>query len=158
MKLQYKIHYTKEDLTNIRQCHAICNYSMRLSINELTTIYSTVTCKRCLKMLDKQNKQTLKSCQTAVEDLINKPKHYNIGKIQAINYITDKKLDFTDGNVVKYISRAKHKGTELSDRQKTIWYAIKGLILLVGKDKALNAVVQTIKHFEDDETNDKNMS
>lgn len=49
-------------------------------------------------------------------------KHYNTGKIEVIDFINDQKLNFNLGNVVKYISRAKHKGSELQDLKKALDY------------------------------------
>ena len=31
-------------------------------------------------------------------------------------------MNFNIGNVIKYITRAKHKGTELQDLKKALWY------------------------------------
>lgn len=57
---------------------------------------------------------------------IEHPAHYNIGKIEAIDYIEDQKLNFHLGNVVKYISRAGHKATPddtaMQDLAKAKWY------------------------------------
>lgn len=50
------------------------------------------------------------------------PKHYNYGKIEVIDVIEDWKLGFHDGNAVKYIGRAKHKGNFRLDIEKAIWY------------------------------------
>lgn len=55
------------------------------------------------------------------KEMINHPQHYNQG-IEAIDYIESHKLSFCLGNVVKYITRAKHKGTELQDLKKASWY------------------------------------
>ena len=55
------------------------------------------------------------------KEMINHPIHYNQG-IEAIDYIESHKLSFCLGNVVKYITRAKHKGTELQDLKKASWY------------------------------------
>jgi hypothetical protein len=55
-------------------------------------------------------------------DLVNHPAHYTQGKIETIDFIEDKQLDYHLGNVVKYITRAKHKGTELQDLKKAQWY------------------------------------
>lgn len=48
------------------------------------------------------------------EDNVNKPGHYTFGKIEVINYIRDKMSPeefqgFCMGNVLKYVSRHKHK-------------------------------------------------
>lgn len=56
------------------------------------------------------------------KDMVNKPLHYNQGKIQPIDFIEDQGLGFSDGNAVKYIARHKHKGTAIQDLEKAIWY------------------------------------
>lgn len=48
-------------------------------------------------------------------DMVNHPSHYTVGEIEVINYIRDKlsPAGFTDyciGNVLKYVSRWRHKG------------------------------------------------
>ncbi len=55
-------------------------------------------------------------------DNINHPSHYNTGKIEVIEYIEDKNLNFHLGNVIKYISRAGKKGDALEDLKKAQWY------------------------------------
>lgn len=55
------------------------------------------------------------------KEMINHPSHYNQG-IEAIDYIESHKMNFCIGNVIKYITRAKHKGTELQDLKKASWY------------------------------------
>lgn len=56
------------------------------------------------------------------EDPVNNPSHYKKGKIETIDFIEDKTLDYHLGNVIKYITRAKHKGKELEDLKKAQWY------------------------------------
>ena len=61
----------------------------------------------------------------AVDDAVTHPSHYTDGKIEVIDFIRDKKLDFCRGNVVKYISRAGKKGDkskELEDLKKARQY------------------------------------
>lgn len=55
-------------------------------------------------------------------DPVNKPKHYNQGKIQPIDFIHDQKLDFNLGNAIKYIARAPYKNNYKEDLEKAIWY------------------------------------
>lgn len=55
-------------------------------------------------------------------DNVNHPKHYTTGNIEVIDYIEDKELGYHLGNVVKYISRAEHKGKPLEDLKKAQWY------------------------------------
>lgn len=56
--------------------------------------------------------------------------HYKQTSIEAIDVIEDWNLDFNQGNIVKYIARAKHKGTELQDLRKIAWYAARAIALL----------------------------
>jgi hypothetical protein len=52
--------------------------------------------------------------------------HYRTTKIQALSVIDDWGLDFAAGNVVKYLQRCPHKGTEHSDAIKALWYMAYG--------------------------------
>lgn len=62
-------------------------------------------------------------------DPVNHPSHYEV-----IDFILDKKLNFTRGNAVKYISRAgkKDKSKEIEDLQKAAWYINKEIQRLQG--------------------------
>ena len=55
-------------------------------------------------------------------EAVDHPAHYNTGKIEVIVAIEDWGLDFHCGNVVKYVARAKHKGSFLQDLRKASWY------------------------------------
>ena len=48
--------------------------------------------------------------------------HYSQGTIQPVEYILANALGFCEGNVVKYITRYKHKGTPLDDLRKAREY------------------------------------
>jgi hypothetical protein len=56
------------------------------------------------------------------EDTVNHPKHYTFGTIEVITVIEDWQLGFHEGNCIKYIARAKHKGNELENLKKAQWY------------------------------------
>ena len=53
---------------------------------------------------------------------VNHPGHYNKGKIEVIDAIEEWGLGFNDGNVIKYVSRHKHKDKPLEDLEKARWY------------------------------------
>lgn len=55
---------------------------------------------------------------------VSHPAHYNQGKIEVIEFIEDKNLNFHLGNAVKYIARAGKKDPkkEREDLEKAIWY------------------------------------
>ncbi len=50
------------------------------------------------------------------------PPHYNATPVEPIVVIEAWGLGFCLGNTVKYIARAKHKGSELEDLKKAAWY------------------------------------
>jgi DNA-binding CsgD family transcriptional regulator len=54
-------------------------------------------------------------------DPVNHPAHYKKGGIEVIDFIEAKQLGYHLGNVVKYISRAYHKGG-MEDLLKAQWY------------------------------------
>lgn len=55
-------------------------------------------------------------------DLVNHPPHYTTGGIETIDFIEAKQLSYNLGNVVKYITRADHKGNRKQDLMKARWY------------------------------------
>lgn len=55
-------------------------------------------------------------------DNVNHPPHYKTGGIETIDFIEAKSLNYNLGNVVKYITRADHKGNKLEDLKKAQWY------------------------------------
>jgi hypothetical protein len=65
-----------------------------------------------------------------MSDVVNHPKHYTTGKIEVIDFIEDKELNFNLGNVVKYVARTGRKKTSgksleakaLEDLKKAQWY------------------------------------
>lgn len=54
--------------------------------------------------------------------MVNHPRHYSAHGIEPIDYIESHDLNFNLGNVIKYVSRAPYKGTELEDLKKAKWY------------------------------------
>lgn len=65
----------------------------------------------------KQNKEIM-------NDIVNHPSHYTDGKIEVIEFIEDKNLNYHKGNAIKYICRAgkKDPSREIEDLQKAEWY------------------------------------
>jgi len=55
-------------------------------------------------------------------DAVNHPPHYKAGGIETIDFIEAKSLNYNLGNVIKYITRADHKGNKLEDLRKAQWY------------------------------------
>ena len=55
-------------------------------------------------------------------DNVNHPSHYKVGGIETIDFIEAKSLSYNLGNVIKYLTRADHKGNKLEDLKKAQWY------------------------------------
>jgi len=64
-----------------------------------------------------------------LKDNIN-PKHYKQGKIEVVDFILDQKMNFLEGNIIKYVSRYKLKNG-IEDLIKAHWYLTK----LIGEKK-----------------------
>lgn len=60
-------------------------------------------------------------------DMVNHPPHYKAGGIETIDFIEAKELSYHLGNVVKYVSRADHKGNKLEDLKKAQWYLARAI-------------------------------
>jgi hypothetical protein len=60
--------------------------------------------------------------KTSVKDNVNHPAHYKVGGIETIDFIEAKQLSYNLGNVVKYLTRADHKGNRKEDLLKAQWY------------------------------------
>lgn len=60
-------------------------------------------------------------------DVVEKPKHYNLGKIECIDAIESATINKTGlmavctGNVIKYVWRCEEKNG-LEDMKKALWY------------------------------------
>lgn len=68
--------------------------------------------------------KSIKSNSTSLKKncLIKHPKHYCIGEIEVIDFIRDWKLDYCEGNVIKYLCRYKYKDNPLQDLLKCRQY------------------------------------
>lgn len=61
---------------------------------------------------------------TPVNDPVNHPSHYTDGRIEVIDFIEDKGLNFHLGNTVKYVARVgkKDPSRAVQDLEKARWY------------------------------------
>lgn len=103
---------TEEEMEGIDR--ALCASLGILTLSELNPALQKEIHKRLFHPAPRKQK-----CDT-----VNHPSHYTDGKIEPIDYIEDKGLDFHLGNAVKYISRAgkKDPATKVEDLKKAVWY------------------------------------
>jgi len=74
------------------------------------------------KALESRIEQMQEPLYTVISDPIN-PDHYKQHNgIETIDFIEACDLNYRLGNVVKYVSRANHKGNYLEDLKKARWY------------------------------------
>lgn len=81
----------------------------------------TISCKECNKYFANED-YGFKEISKDEVDMVNHPQHYSAHGIEPIDYIESHDLNFNLGNVIKYVSRAPFKGTELQDLKKAKWY------------------------------------
>ena len=75
-----------------------------------------------------QRKAKIRMMQGGEEkETVNHPPHYKVGGIETIDFIEAKGLDYCLGNVVKYITRADHKGNKIEDLRKAQWYLTRAI-------------------------------
>lgn len=69
------------------------------------------------------------------KEAVDHPSHYNKGKIEVIEAIEDWNLNFSEGNVIKYVARHRFKNEPLEDLRKAQWYLTR---LIENLEKNLN--------------------
>jgi hypothetical protein len=57
-----------------------------------------------------------------IKETVNHPEHYNKTALEVIDAIEQWDLNFSEGNVVKYLIRHRHKENPLEDLKKAKWY------------------------------------
>ena len=107
-------------------------------LKEIRENHSNIICSRCSGLracllmagFNIEYMVSVKECSDFkpmdAVDNVNHPKHYTEGKIECIDYIEDKLTDeeyrgYIKGNVLKYITREKHKNGD-EDLRKAKWY------------------------------------
>lgn len=86
------------------------------------------------KLSGVEKAKLIREVNKSSEDPVNLPSHYRQGKIEVLDFIEDQKLDFHEAQVLKYVVRARHKGNELQDLQKALFYLNRKIAILEGKN------------------------
>lgn len=83
-------------------------------------------------------------------DNVNHPAHYTDGKIEVIDFIEDKNLNYHRGNAVKYIARSgkKDPAKEIEDLQKASWYINREIDRLMASSKPVTPITTEDKPVE----------
>lgn len=56
------------------------------------------------------------------KEMVDHPDHYQSTKMEVIDVIEAFNLNFSRGNVLKYLLRAGKKSDEIEDLKKAMWY------------------------------------
>tara|TARA_R100000781_G_scaffold85471_1_gene52652 strand:+ start:867 stop:1091 length:225 start_codon:yes stop_codon:yes gene_type:complete len=61
------------------------------------------------------------------EDMVNQPPHYRVGSVECIDAIKaalsrEEFKGYLKAAAIKYIWRENHKGCNIEDLQKSVWY------------------------------------
>ena len=85
-----------------------------------------------------------------MNDVVNHPSHYTDGKIEVIDFIEQKNLNFHRGNAVKYIARAgkKDPAKEVEDLRKAVWYLNREIKRLTGENPNAALISEVIEQVE----------
>ena len=85
-----------------------------------------------------------------MNDVVNHPSHYTDGKIEVIDFIEQKNLNFHRGNAVKYIARAgkKNPEKEVEDLRKAVWYLNREITRLTGENPNAALISKVIEEVE----------
>lgn len=85
-----------------------------------------------------------------MNDAVNHPSHYTDGKIEVIDFIEQKNLNFHRGNAVKYIARAGKKDPEkeVEDLRKAVWYLNREITRLTGENPNAALISSVIEQVE----------
>lgn len=98
-------------------------YLARSKMKQADEKWKTVTMNIANQAINAAQKAIAASEEKAlIADSVNHPPHYKTGGIETIDFIEAKGLNYRLGNVVKYITRAEHKGNRKEDLQKALWY------------------------------------
>lgn len=85
-----------------------------------------------------------------MNDVVNHPSHYTDGKIEVIDFIEQKNLNFHRGNAVKYIARAgkKDPAKEVEDLRKAVWYLNREITRLTRENPNAALISKVIEEVE----------
>jgi|TARA_B100001093_G_scaffold504098_1_gene559423 hypothetical protein len=90
--------------------------------------------------IDKAMKAYVDMADKELEDVVNKPKHYNTGNIECIDAIEESMSSvafkgYLKGNCLKYLWRYDYKGKQVEDLNKAQWYLNKLTVMVKGENK-----------------------
>lgn len=84
-------------------------------------------------------------CSEQEDDVVNDPRHYTQG-IETSQYVDSWRLNFNQGNAIKYVTRCDYKGKALEDLSKALWYVAKEMENRGGHEFITKFAERWLKH------------
>lgn len=86
-----------------------------------------------------------------MSDSVNHPKHYTTGKIEPIDFIEDKKLNFNLGNVIKYVARAGLKESQGKSLESKALEDLKKARFYINREIATRETQETLSYCTEED-------
>jgi len=77
-------------------------------------------------------------------EAVKNPPHYTQGKIEVLDFILDQDFPYLAGNIVKYISRYRYKGSPVQDLRKAEFYLVRLIEQLTLKQNRIPATPEPL--------------
>lgn len=118
----------------------------RRAVNTIADYCDDTECSECAILKFCNERESTPSCWTKYKeapltknDVVNHPQHYCRGGIETVDIIKAKMpitwfWGYLMGNILKYVTRANYKGSQMEDLKKAAWY-LDRLITELEKDK-----------------------
>jgi hypothetical protein len=128
------VHNTDEETGKISTVYAYENDWVIINSSKIIFVMPDSLFQESFKLIEGEDmaEETLTVPELIEEaeralDMVNNPPHYTAGGIECIDYLKAKMTPeeycgFLKGNVIKYMSRANHKGSGEEDIRKAKWY------------------------------------
>jgi hypothetical protein len=93
-------------------------------LNGLLQTDGSVDLERLVSKLENNSVKVTNGLTLENNSAVEHPAHYNQGKIEVIDFIEDKNLNFALGNAIKYICRCEKKNPKkrAEDLRKAVFY------------------------------------
>lgn len=109
-----------------------CKHVLSVEEQHALTHINRLSHASMLSQIRSQSREPSESL-TSISDGVGHPSHYSRYTPEPIEVIEGWGLNFHLGNVLKYIVRASHKGTEIRDLEKAAWYLARWIEIRKGQ-------------------------
>lgn len=79
-------------------------------------------CAKCWDFLTTGVAVEWKGIEKMMSDAVSHPAHYTKGKIECLDFILDQDFGYLAGQVIKYMTRYRHKQKPVEDLKKARFY------------------------------------